>query len=66
MERVMMTSELLVAHVQQVLKSMVRGAQMTEVHPDKHDFAEMIRLVLPRRGNSFHEKPPVIDPFLGL
>jgi hypothetical protein len=51
-DRVMMTSELLAAHMQPVLRSMVRGAHMTEVHPDKHDFVEVKHLVLPWRDNS--------------
>jgi hypothetical protein len=64
--REIMTPELLTAHAQPVLKSLARGAQTTETHADKHDFTKVERLILPQRSNSFHEKPPVTNPFLGL
>ena len=62
----MMMLELLATHVWQVLKSMTREAQTTEAHADKHDFTKIERLVLPRRSDSFHDKPLVANLFLGL
>lgn len=65
-ERVTMMPKLLVAHVQLVFKSLPGEAPMTEVHADKHDVIEVEHLILPQCSNSFHEKPLVTYPFLGL
>jgi hypothetical protein len=55
----------LIVHAQLVFKSLAR-ALTVEARTDKHDFTKVECLVLPWSNNSFHEKPSLTDPLLGL
>jgi hypothetical protein len=61
-----MMTLLLVVHAQLVFKSLAREALTVEARTNKHDFTKVECLVLPWCNNSFHEKPSVTDPLLGL
>lgn len=63
-ERVKMTL-ILVVHAQLVFK-ILAGEALTVEARTKHDFTKVECLVLPWCNNSFHEKPSLTDPLLGL